>query len=260
MTKTKDIDINQIKHLYYHEKKSASQIAEILGCSTQVIYARMKKHGIQRRSYSEAHKLRHTQRDPNMNDPEIVRLYFEEHLTIAKVAKRLDLSYYMVRKRLVDMGYERRKGGRGQDSLTSRASQFTDTDLAEMKRLYCEEGESAPEIAHRYDCTDAAVRKHLRRQGVRIRTVKEAQALRRKREKKQTEVPKERNGSPRTYTPPKRVGKVFDPYPVLSSEQVTPERILQLYNKDDLMITDIAEICSLSPVEVYNILQERRGI
>ena len=29
----KDIDINQVAHLYYHEKKSVYEIAEIFGCA-----------------------------------------------------------------------------------------------------------------------------------------------------------------------------------------------------------------------------------
>ena len=250
-----DIDINQIKHLYYHEKKSGHEIAEILDCPVRVIYDRMKKNGMQRRSYSEAHKLRHAQKGRNRNDPEIVRLYFEEHLTLAEVGKRLGISFYTVRGRLIAMGYERRKGGRPRDPLKPRTCKFTDAELSEMKRLYCEAEQTLAEIAYRYDCSDVAVMTYLKQQGVRVRTVKEAQALRRKKEKAR----KESNGvstETRTYTPPKRAGKVKGPYPLLPSEQVTPERILQLRTEEDLMIDDIAAVCSISNVEVYTILQE----
>ena len=34
----RNIDINQIKHLYYHEKKSGYEIAEIFDCSVGTIY------------------------------------------------------------------------------------------------------------------------------------------------------------------------------------------------------------------------------
>lgn len=253
------IDIDQIKHLYYHEKKSAPQVAEILGCEPQVIYARMKKHGMQRRSYSEAHQLRGDQKDSDVNDAEIVRLYFEEHLSLKDVSEQLGITIYNVQKRLRDQGYKTRNKADSQRLGKLRPSKLIDVDRAEIERLYYEAGQSVREIAYQYNCAETAVRTYFKRQGIRFRTVKEAQTLRRNREKGRKEVPKELKASPRTYTPPKRAGKVFDPYPVLSAEQVTPERILQLHSEEDLMIDDIAEICSLSTVEVYHILQEMRG-
>lgn len=256
-----NIDINQIKHLYYHEKKSVPEVAEILGCSPEIIYDLMKKHGMQRRSYSEAHRLRHAQTTSNVDDAEIVRLYFEEYLSMKDVGDRVGLSAHNVQKRLTAAGYQpRKKWERTRKSRhphrKSLISKLTDADLAEIERLYYEEGLSLVEIASRYNCSETAVRTYFKQHGVQFRTAKEGQALRRNREKERKEVPEERNESPRTYTPPKRGGKVFEPYPVLPSDQVTPERILQLRKEEDLMIGDIAEICSLSPVEVYNILQK----
>ena len=242
----KDIDINQVAHLYYHEEKSVYAIAKILGCTPTVIYARMKKNGLQRRSYSEAHRIRYSQKLITLNLAEIVRLYFEEQLTLVEVGTRLGVCSDLVRKRLIAAGYQRRKAGESRHPQKSRGSNFTDADLAEMQRRYCQAEESSAEIAYQYDCCEMTVRAHLKRHGVRLRTPQEAQALRRKKEK---QVSRREDRDRRT------VGKT-SLVPVLPPEQVTPERIQQLRNEEGLRIDIIAEMCSLSNLQVYNILQE----
>ena len=249
----KNIDINQVAHLYYHEKKSVYAIAEIFGCVPTVIYARMKANGLQRRSYSEAHTIRYSQKHLNMDLAEIVRLYFEEHLTLIEIGTRLGVCHTTVRKCLVAAGYEIRKRGESRHPQKSRSSKFTDADLAEMERLYCQAEWSSAEIAYRYDCCDMTVRVHLRQLGVRLRTPQEAQALRRKKEKEVSH----HDDRDRTTSCAAR-GTVGETclVPALSPEQVTPERILQLRNEENLTIDAIAELCSLSNLQVYNILQE----
>ena len=234
----KDIDIKRVSHLYYHEKKSVYAIAEILGCTPTVIYGHMQKNGLQRRSYSEAHTIRYSQKHLKIDLAEIVRLYFEEQLPLIEVGTRLGVCHTTVRKCLVAAGYEIRKRGESRHPRKSRSSKFTDADLAEMERLYCQAEWASAEIAYRYDCCEMTVRAHLKRQGVRLRTPKEAQALRRKKEAARGTVAE------------------ICLVPDLPPEQVTPERILQLRNEENLTIDVIAGRCSLSNLEVYNILQE----
>ena len=249
----KDIDIHQVVHLYYHEKKSVYEIAKIFGCAHSVIYARMKENGLQRRSYSEAHTIRYSQKHLKIDLAEIVRLYFEEQLPLIEVGTRLGVCHTTVRKCLVAAGYEIRKRGESRHPQKSRSSKFTDADLAEMERLYCQAEWSSAEIAYRYECCEMTVRAHLKRQGVRLRTPQEAQALRRKKEKEVSH----REDRDRTTSCAVR-GTVGETrlVPVLPPEQVTPERIHQLRNEEGLRIDIIAGMCSLSNLEVYNILQE----
>lgn len=232
----KNIDIHQIKHLYYTQKKSAFEIAEIFGCDPTVVYSHMKKSGMQRRPYSEAQKIRYARNGLHLDLAEIVRLYFEEQLTLREVAERLGVCRDTVRKRLLAAGYKLRKRG---EARRLREPSFTDTDLAEMVRLYCEEEQSSMEIASQYNCSDAVVRKYLKRHGVRLRTFKEAQALRRKKEIER-----------------KSVGEIALVAVPLPPDQVTPERILQMRNDENLTIDAIAARVSLTNVEVYNILQK----
>ena len=236
----KNVDIHQIKHLYYTEKKSATEIAEIFGCDPVVIYNHMKKNGMQRRPYSEAQKIRYARDGLNLDLTEIVRLYFEEHLSLEEVGDRLGVSDDTVRKRLLAAGYVPRKRG---ELRRLRTSSFTDTDLAEMERLYCEEGQSSAEIASRYNCSDMVVRKYLKQHGVRLRTLKEAQTLRRKKEIERKSV----GETPLVAAP-------------LPPERVTPERILQLRHEENLTIDAIAARVSLTNLEVYTILQEAGGL
>ena len=113
------------------------------------------------------------------------------------------------RKCLVAAGYEIRKRGESRHPQKSRSSKFTDADLAEMERLYCQAEWSSAEIAYRYECCDLTVRAHLKNRGVRLRTPKEAQALRRKKEAARGTVAE------------------ICLVPDLPPEQVTPERIFR---------------------------------
>ena len=122
---------------------------------------------------------------------------------------------------------------------------FTASELAEIGRLYSEEERSAHDIAFQYDCSDSTIRIHLKRIGVRMRTVPEAQALRRKKEEAKTEDHHQTT-----------ISRQLKQLPALTSEQVTPERVQQLRDKNNLTIDAIAKVCSLSNLEVYNILQD----
>ena len=183
--------------------------------------------------------MRYSQKHLKIDLAEIVRLYFEEQLPLIEVGTRLGVCHTTVRKCLVAAGYEIRKRGESRHPQKSRSSKFTDADLAEMERLYCQAEWSSAEIAYRYECCDLTVRAHLKRLGVRLRTPKEAQALRRKKE----------------VSARGTVAEICL-VPDLPPEQVTPERILQLRNEENLTIDVIAGRCSLSNLQVYNILQE----
>ena len=307
----KNIDIRQIEHLYYHEEKSTYEIAAILGCSASTVSNKMEQHDMPLRSISEAHKNQHA-RNPRvaLDITEIVRLYFEERLSLLKIGEQLGVSDTTIREKLLKAGYTLRAPYE-MVHLKGRSSRFTDADVSEMERLYCEEELSLRKVAERIpNCTAATVGNKLRERGVRLRTAAEARALRQRKKgdvEKSAEVKEmplsnyqtssktqqtrlerletsvregsrtEGNGDAhrgtheqhpdfsaemptRTYTPPKRLGKVFEPIPLLRPEEVTLERILRLRQGDELTLDDIAAICSLSRVVVFNILREVGGL
>ena len=181
----------------------------------------------------------------NIDIQQIKHLYFEEKLTLAEVGAWIGVSHVTIKNRLSAAGYKCRNSGDSRHPTPSkkRACMFTEADLTEIGRLYCEEERSAHDIAYQYDCSDSTIRRHLKRQGVRLRTIPEAQALRREKEEAKT--------ADQHQTSISRQLKQLPPLPV---EQVTPERIQQLRNEDNLTIDAIAKVCSLSNLEVYNIL------
>ena len=240
-----NIDIQELKRLYYDEEKSCCAIARHFGVAQTTIYRHMKQHGLQRRPLGEAQKLRHAKTRINPDIDEIAHLYFDEKLTLSEVGTRIGVSRDTVWRRLLAAGYKCRTKGESQHPRIKGSCMFTETDLAEIKRLYCEEGRSSDEIAGQYDCSSPTIRRHLKRQGVRLRTIPEAQALRRKHEQAKTADQHQAS-----------ISQQLKQLPPLPLEEATPARVLELRHKENLTIDAIAEVCSLTNLEVYNILQE----
>ena len=238
------IDIQELKRLYYDEQMSGYEIAQHFQTTPLLIYDRMRKHGLQRRTALDGQKLRFAKTKTIPNIDEIARLYFDEKLTLAEVGTRIGVCRDTVRKRLGAAGYKCRTKGESRHPRIKGACMFTASDLTEIQRLYCKAGLSADEIAGRYDCSSPTIRRHLKRQGVRLRTIPDAQALRRKHEQTKADDQHQRSVS--------RQLKELSPLPL---EEVTPARVLELRHKSNLTIDAIAEVCSLTNLEVYNILQ-----
>ena len=245
------IDLEELKRLYYDEQKSGFEIARHFQTFPQVIYNRMRKHGLQRRPCAEAQKLRYAKTEAGIriftNIDEIVHLYFEEKLTLKEVGARIGVSHATIQNRLLTAGYKCRNKGESLHLCPSNkgTSMFTASELAEIGRLYSEEERSAHDIAFQYDCSDATIRNYLKRIGVQMRTVPEAQVLRRKKEQAQAGGQHEAS-----------ISRQLKELPALPLEEVTPARVLELRHKDNLTIDAIAKVCSLSNLEVYNILQD----
>ena len=239
------IDLEELKRLYYDEQKSGFEIARHFQTFPQVIYNRMRKHGLQRRPCAEAQKLRYAETRLKLNINEIVRLYFEEELSLVEVGERVGVSSDTIMKRLWAAGYKcRKRGGSRHPSKMKGSYMFTAFDLTEIKRLYCEEGRSGDDIAFQFNCCGATIRNHLKRQGIQLRTPTEAQALRRNHEQEKESGQHQAS-----------ISRQLKQLPPLTPEQVTPARVLELRHKRNLTIDAIAKVCSLSNLEVYNILQ-----
>lgn len=107
-----DIDINQIKTLYVDQKKSLRETARILGSTVGTIKDRMKENGLNIRSKSEGQKLiggsRATRKRIDIDLSKIVRMYFEQELSLTEVGKRFGVSQAPIRERLISAGYKLR--------------------------------------------------------------------------------------------------------------------------------------------------------
>ena len=240
-----DLDVERIKTLYYVEKKSQREIADILGCSRTVIARRMKGLGLTVRSKSDERKKRLIEVDLS----EIVRLYFEKRLSAREVGKRLGMSESTVAERLKKGGYQLRK---------ARPPRFSDKDLSEIKRLYFEQEMTLVEIAARYNCPYRTFLRHLKAQGIQLRKP-------RRKKREETESPQHtQNYASKTkneWTPPAEAREVARNNPKSFDLASVPEgtiedKILFLRDSQNAKVQDIAHTLNISPVAVYDVIME----
>ena len=95
-----DLDLKEIVRLYFEERLTTKEVGDRLGVSAGVVYRRLKDAGYQLRTLA--------MRRINVDIAELVRLYFEEHLSLMEISLRLDISPDPIRKRLVEAGYQLR--------------------------------------------------------------------------------------------------------------------------------------------------------
>lgn len=125
-----DLDIEEIKRLYYDEKKSLVAIGEILGCCDEVVRERMEEHGLKRRSNTASRNRKSLPLDVS----EIVRLYTEELLPLTQIGERFDVGYTTIRDRLVKAGVQlRTKKDAQRLRHRSKSSQEKDEQSAQFQ-------------------------------------------------------------------------------------------------------------------------------
>lgn len=229
------IDPETVRRLYHNEKLSTIEIGVRFGYHPITVCIFMRKHGIPKRSRSAAQRLRYSKQPKvEVDVSELVRLYYDERLSLEAVGKRVGCSKQTVRLRLIGAGYVLRTLKETQQQGPSL--KVSDAEIAEIVRLYRDERLSLSEVALRFAFSVGTVRRVLKDAGVPIRSKAEAQRIRRER---QTTTP----------TPPSAV--VLR----LPAAAITTERILQLRRDEDMRIDEIAAMCAKTNLEVYNILQ-----
>ena len=76
----KNIDINQVAHLYYTRKRVYMKSQRSSDTAHRCPFTpALKENGLQRRSYAEAHTIRYSQKHLNIDLAEIVRLYLKSN-------------------------------------------------------------------------------------------------------------------------------------------------------------------------------------
>jgi transposase len=148
-----DISDDEIVGLYVDGGLSAAEIAEQLGCSASLVYARLARRGVPRRDRGAAHRKR-------PGDPELAHLYGEGALSLGDLARRYGVSAQVVRLWLIGGGIERRP--RGAPPAAGHEDPVP---------LYVA-GWSAPAIAERLGGSPSTIYRRLDVAGVARRTVK----------------------------------------------------------------------------------------
>ena len=148
-TVRQDISDDEIVGLYVDGGLSAAEIADQLGCSASLVYARLARRGVPRRDRGAAHRRR-------PGDRELAHLYGEGALSLRGLARRYVVSAQAVRRWLIAGGIERRPPAAGHEDPVP---------------LYVA-GRSAPAIAEWLGWSPSAIYRRLDAAGVARRTVK----------------------------------------------------------------------------------------
>lgn len=142
-------DADTLRRLYHDEQLSQNAIAERLGCDTVTIHEWMERHGIEKRSRSEAQSLRFESDDP-WKDPDVLHeLYVECRMTQPEIADELGCG----------------------DSTVSNWIRRLDIkrpweDESTLRELYEDRGMSQSQIADELDCSVSTVEKHMTKHGI----------------------------------------------------------------------------------------------
>lgn len=115
---------------------------------------------------------------------------------------------------------------------------FSEEERSEIRRLYCDEGNSMRMISFRFKVPPQIIKRTLVEMGVELRTLQESQQIRHDRELARHEKRVSEN-----------VGEVLD------ASLVSESKVIELYEVDKLLLNEIALKCSLTRWEVYEILK-----
>jgi transposase len=141
-----DVDDDEISRLYCDEHRSGTEISKLLGCSADLVYFRLARLGIERRSPVAA------RRGPS--DAELAHLYTERGLSLRDIGEAHGVSTQTVRRWLIHAGIDRRRAA-------PRPAQGAPDECVELYQA----GWSAPDIAYHLGCSSATVYRRLEAAG-----------------------------------------------------------------------------------------------
>lgn len=135
------------------------------------------------RKYLKLNNISYKPRIENIEEKtqaEIKKL-FDGGKSISEISKQLQLNYYDIRRYIKEFSKNDHRVNNGKGFSYDRANlkrrKISDTDIAIVKKLYCEDKLSLWEIGKKYDTTAATVSNYLKRHGVKVKSKKEASAV-----------------------------------------------------------------------------------
>lgn len=170
-------------HQYVVAKKTQGEIADIADVHQKTISRWMDKHDIPARSTGEAHKLHvHGSSRPWEDENKLRELYIEEGYTTQEIGDYFDVAQPIIYRALAASNIETRPPKR------DRYNTYPELENHEWLRGEYEAGRSVANIADEVGCGETTIRKELQLAGVSIRSVQEANALRRELENAVSQV------------------------------------------------------------------------
>lgn len=158
----KHIPKETLQHLYLEQGLSPRAIGLRLGCGEAAVRRRLKEYNIPMRSRSQAIRLG---KGIVIERETLVELYWDQGLSIPKVAAHLDCSEDVVRSRMQEYGIPRRT-----PSESAKLSRGIDLPEELAREWYEHQQLSMTAIAERLGCSETAVRNKLAQYGIERRT------------------------------------------------------------------------------------------
>ncbi len=182
----------ELRHLYIGLEQPATAIAEVFGCSSPIVVARLKEYAIPNRTLKEAkntapsiNKVRRRLTGNTFNKgrykflitrDELYHRYVGLQQSASDIAKEIGCSYPTILGRLTEYQIPIRSGREAHNIQNYRTKFETELPETELRRLYVDQQMGVRGIGVLCNCSANCVRNNLRRRGIPIRTRKEAQA------------------------------------------------------------------------------------
>jgi DNA-binding transcriptional regulator LsrR (DeoR family) len=135
-----------LERMYYDEGLTLAQIARRCGCGQSTVSRLMRQYGFKTRSNRDYIRL-------EIPREELERLYYDEGLTQAEIARRYGCNMDTVGKRMQEYGMKTR---------IQADYRRVDVPREELERLYYGEGLTQAQIARRFGCSEALIAQRMR--------------------------------------------------------------------------------------------------
>ncbi len=165
---------SQLEDLYLHQQMSGPEIAEVFGCSTAVVYQSLECYQIPRRNRQEAAALSRAKLSvrKDIDEATLRELYYGRQMSEVEAAKALGCSPSTVRRRMEELGIEKRSPSETRKLAAQKLRFEISQDV--LERLYIQQGLSAEAIGEQLGCGSNVIRRRLEEHGIDLRPVAQA--------------------------------------------------------------------------------------
>jgi biotin operon repressor len=150
VTKRLDIPRDLLERLYYDEGLSRQKIADRLGCTEWMVRKQMERYGLPARRPWDYRRI-------DIPEDLLQRLYYEEGLSQAKIAKRIGCDERVIRDRMREFGMEPK---------SPADYKWLNIPESLLRKLYCQDGLSLAQIAEQLGCSQTVILRRLQAYGV----------------------------------------------------------------------------------------------
>ena len=165
----------EVCRLYVEEEMNTVELGRMFGVTQGCIYLILIRRGIKTRTISEAQGG-----ITDEQELEVCRLYVEEEKSSRDLGRMFGVTKRPILNILKRRGVKRRTSGgeaqKGRPNMKNRA--LTDEQEQEVEYLYLEEEKSSRDLGRMFGVSQGCISLILKRRGIKMRTSKEAQQLR----------------------------------------------------------------------------------